>query len=234
MPPEMVPVFVGLIFAVIVGMVIFAYAHEKKMDARRQEKAMMRGWRYESAQGSRSGFSVEGYGGSLQWRLEERRSGGKNDQRPIFFLAKDLRYEYGVFVFGNQMEVSFLQKPFMQYILKLGAKMAPNDADAARIDAIMQLKDAQAVEIPDSSSKWKYGALATHPDFALKVLGMGLQAEYDSLSLLGAATFPPSIMLSGEGLEMKWSTRSMDGEKLEIIIDSSVRIMNILNQAVKN
>jgi hypothetical protein len=234
MPPEMVPAFVGLIFVAIAGIVILTFIREKKMDAGRQERALLRGWRYESAKGSRRGFTVDGYDGSLQWKLEERRSGGKNDQRPVFFLVKDLKYDYGVFVFGNKMEVNFLQRPFMQYILKLGAKMVPQESDAARIGALMSLKDAQVVEIPDSSSKWSYGALATHPDFALKVLGTGLQAEYDSLALLVAVPSPPSIMLSGEGLEMKWPVRGCDAEKMEIIADASVRVMNKLSQAIRN
>jgi len=224
---------VVLAVSLIIGIVVWAIISEKKKDAGRRDKAMMRGWRYESARGNRQGFSVEGFGGSLTWRLEERRSGGKNDQRPLYFLCRDLRYDQGIFLFGDKREVGVLQKPFMQYILKLGAKMAKGP-ESQRMEALTHLGEAQTVEIPDSGGKWNYEALATRPEFAMKVLGAGLQAEYDALSQqkLGAY-YAPSVMLSGEGMEIKWGSRSVDAEKMEIIIDSSVRVMGILSQAVR-
>lgn len=233
MAPNVAVMFVCGVVLMVVTIVVLSYRYEKKMDERRRDKSMMRGWRYESARGNRQGFVVEGYGESYAWRLEERRSGGKNDQRPLFFIVKDLRYNQGVFVFGSRMEVGMLKKPFMQYIIKLGAKMTPTGPDSARIEALSHLDDAQEVEVPDSGGKWKYGAIATHPEFALKALGSGLQAEYDSLSMLKGSNYPPSIMLSGEGMEMKWPWRGIEGEKLETIVDYSVRIMGIIGRSMR-
>ncbi len=60
-----------------------------------------------------------------------------------------------------------------------------------------------------------------------------MQAEYDSLSMLKGSSYPPSVMLSGEGMEMKWPWRSIDGEKLETIVDCSVRIMGIIGRSMR-
>lgn len=230
MRPEILIMIVSTGFLAVIVSIVIIYVAEKKKDAKRQEKALLRGWRYESAKSNQIGFKVKGCAESTEWKLEERR--GKDQNRPLIFVSTGVRYGYGVFYFGNKSEVDLLNKPFMQYILKLGAKIAPQNSDSARVEALSLLKDAQSVEIQQGAGDWKYGCLATHPDFAYKVIGGGIRAEFDSLSLIKTTPLPPSIMLTPEGLEIKWPSRNISAEKMEQIIDSSVRMMEILKNSL--
>lgn len=221
----------GLVTLFIV-LLIVTYLNEKKLNSLRRERAILKGWNYESFASGTMGFKVSGTDGSHKWELEQRK--GKDNNRPLMFTSKSIYLNNDVFLFADKKETDILLKPFMQYVLKLGTVIAPKDSNHQKAETFSLLKEAKPLDIHCGNSKWNYGAIATSTDFGYKVFSLGFQAEIDSLSLIDISSLPPSIILCPDGLEIKWQIRKLDADKMETIIDSSLRLMNILDKAIRN
>ncbi|MFB3851454.1 MAG: hypothetical protein ACE14Q_05985 [Acidobacteriota bacterium] len=231
MKPEYIVILAIALVALGILAAILSYIQERKRDALRKEKAMIKGWNYESPSSASVAFKVEGTYGDMIWKLEQR--SGKDNNRPLIFTSKSISLSDGVFYFADKRETDILLKPFMQYILKLGTAMSPKDSNYQRTETISLLQDAIPLEI-QSGGRWNYGALSTSPELGYKILSLGFQAEIDSLSLIDSSPIPPSVILSPDGLEIKWQARKVDAEKMEMIIESSIRVMNILSKSLKS
>lgn len=231
MKPEYIVILAIALVALGILAAILSYIQERKRDALRKEKAMIKGWNYESPSSASVAFKVEGTYGDMIWKLEQR--SGKDDNRPLIFTSKSISLSDGVFYFADKRETDILLKPFMQYILKLGTAMSPKDSNYQRTETISLLQNAKPLEI-QSGGRWNYGALSTSPELGYKILSLGFQAEIDSLSLIDSSPIPPSVILSPDGLEIKWQARKVDAEKMEMIIESSIRVMNILSKSLKS
>jgi len=231
MKPE--HIIVLMLCSVLLGIIIavFSYLQEKKRDAIRKERALLKGWNYESAKSSQTGFKVEGSNGLLLWSLEQRR--GKDNNRPLIFTSKSISLKDGIFYFADKRETDILLKPFMQYVLKLGTAISPKNSNYQRTETISLLQNAKPLEIQCGSGRWNYGALTTSPELGYKIFSLGFQAEIDSLSLIDTSTIPPSVILSPDGLEIKWQAGKADADKMEMIVDSSLRLMTILDKSLK-
>lgn len=231
MKPEYVVILAIVLVALGILAAILSYIQERKRDALRKEKAMIKGWNYESRPSAYAAFKVEGAYGDLLWKLEQR--SGKNDNRTLIFTSKSICLNNGVFYFADKRETDILLKPFMQYVLKLGTAMSPKDSNYQRTETISLLQDAIPLEI-QSGSRWKYGALSTSPELGYKILSLGFQAEIDSLSLIDTSPIPPSVILSPDGLEIKWKAGKVNADKMEMIVESSIRMMNLLDKSLKS
>jgi hypothetical protein len=233
MKPEYTVIIVAAFFLIFILAFLLVYINDKKKENSRREKCQLRGWNYESGIKVGGGFRVTGTYSSLDWKLEK--SGTKNDQMRLIFSTKSFSYGGGVFYFGDQREVNLISKPFMRYILKMGTKGADSfQRDQNRVDALSLLKDASKIDIAGATGRWQYGALATDEAFAQKIISSGLQSEVDAISIMEICKLPPSIILSPDGMEISWKIGSVDGNLLEQIIESSIRIMDLLSKFIKD
>lgn len=228
---EYLVLLISLSILLPIFIAVLAYLQEKKRDAQRKERALLKGWNYESGKSSQLGFKVEGQNGSLIWRLEAR---VKGNYRSLIFSSKSIYLNNGVFYFADKRETDLILKPLMRFALKLGTNLSPNQSDPQRVKAISLLQNAKILDIHPGSGKWNYGALSTSTDFGYKVFSMGFQGEIDSLSLIDSSKVPPAIILSPDGLEIQWHSTTVDADKMELLIDASLRLMTILNNAIKN
>lgn len=234
MQVEYAPILVFSLIILIVFILFWAYLLERKNDSLRKERALLKGWNYERSSSSAQGFKVSGTNGSYMWELEQRKGGDRNGS--LIFTSKSLTLPVGVFYFSDKRETDLLLKPFMKYILKLGEQniSKDNDKNSSKAEIFSYIREAKPLDIPSGNSRWKYGALATSIDFGYKVLSSGFQAEIDSLSLINISSLPPSVILCPDRLEIKWKTGKVDAEKMELIIESSLRLMNVLDRAIRN
>lgn len=221
--------FLSITFGVI--LVVLAYLHEKKIDTLRKEKAILKGWNYQTRPSASIAYKIEGTNGNMLWKLEQ--GSGKNNNRNPIFTSKSISLKDNIFYFADKRETEILLKPFMQYALKLGIAISTKHSNSQRTKTISLLKDAKALDIQSGSGRWNYGVLSTLPDLGYKILSLGFQAEIDSLSLIDSSPIPPSVIFSPDGLEIKWHTRKVDANTMEIIVDSSLRLMNILDKSLK-
>lgn len=221
MKPEFpVTIFIITIISAFI-LIIFLYIVEWKRDKERKAKAFLRGWEYESSLSKNIQYRVKGISNNIVWQVEKRR--GKSDEYAIFFKTKSINYPNSVFYFGDKSEAHIFKMPFMQFILKLGSKVVNNETQE-RLKTISLLQDATFSDVPSGSSKWNYGVVASDSTFAQKIISSGFLSEVDSISLLNISKFPPSVIFSPEGLEIKWKIGSVNGETLEKIIESSLRM----------
>lgn len=232
MKPEYVVILTISLFVLGILVAILSYIQERKRDSLRKEKALLKGWNYESRSSASASFKVEGASGDLLWRLEQR--SGKNDNRSLIFTSKSIFLNDGVFYFADKRETDILLKPFMKFVLTLGTVMSQKNSSYPRTETISLLQRAKELEIQPGISKWKYGILSTSPELGYKILSLGFQAEVDSLSLIDPSPIPPSVILSPDGLEIKWRAGKVDADKMEMIVDSSIRMMNILSKSLKS
>lgn len=228
---EYLVLLISLSIFLLILVAVLAYLQEKKKDAQRKERALLKGWNYESAKSSQLGFKVEGQNGSLIWQLEARKKGS---YRSLIFSSKSNYLNNGVFYFADKREIDLILKPYMQFALKLGTNLSNNQSEDKRLKAISLLQNAKILDIHPGIGRWNYSALATSTDFGYKIFSMGFQGEIDSLSLIDSSKIPPAVILSPDGLEIQWHSTTVDADKMEMIIDASLRLMTILNNAVKN
>ncbi len=233
MRPEYTLIIVAGFFLIFILAFILVYVSDRKKEKSRREKCLLRCWNYESGLKAGGGFRVTGTYSNLDWKLEK--SGTKNDQMRLIFSTKSVSYRDGVFYFGDEREINLISKPFMRYILKMGTKGANSfKRDENRVNALSLLEHAKKIEILGTTGRWQYGALANDEVFAQKIISSGLQSELDAISIMNICKLPPSVILSPDGMEISWKIGNVDGNLLEQILDSSIRIMDLLSKLIKD